>query len=159
MKVIVFISAALLFGYWAYLWIRFGIRDCLSRYSASQYPAWSYVLTISAMLLIPAMLDLTEGKTLQFVAFFAPVSLLIVGITPHWATSSVQYIVHHIGVGLAVLFSVIFTVLFHGLVWFILIAAVAAAILGLLWRKYWLWFAELCIYAAMYAAILYLLFR
>lgn len=159
MKTLVFISAALLFGYWAYLWIRFGIRDCLSRYSASHYPLWSYILTISAMLLVPAMLDLTEGKTLQFAAFFAPCSLLVVGITPRWATSSGQYVLHHIGVGLAVVFSVIFTALFHGLVWFILIAAVIAAIFGLIWRRYWLWFAELFIYSAMYAEIIYLLCR
>lgn len=158
MKILVLLSAILLFGYWVYLWTRFGIKDCLSRYSASHYPLWSYVIFIAAMLLVPPMLELTAGKMLQFVAFLAPVSLFLVAITPRWATSNGQYWVHNIGVISAVLFSGIFTVLFHNLAWFLLAGALLAATFGLIYKRYWLWFAELAIYAAMYAEILYLLF-
>ncbi len=159
MKILLIISAILLFGFWGYCWIRFGIHDCLSRFSKQCYPIWSYVLVISALLLVPIMIELSDGKMLQFAGFLAPVSLVLVGCTPDWATSQYEYILHNVGVGLAVVFSVIYTLLFPGLVWFILIAGVLAGILGLAFKKYWLWFAELAIYSAMYAEITYLLFQ
>ena len=159
MKILVLLSAILLFGYWVYLWIRFGIKDCFSRFSATHYPHWSYILFVSAMFLIPPMLELTDGKTLQFVAFLAPVSLFLVAITPRWATSNGQYWLHNAGVIAAVIFSVIFSILFRNLVWFLAGAAVLALIFGLIYKRSWMWFAELAIYSAMYAEITYLLFQ
>lgn len=159
MKILVLLSAILLFGYWTIAWIWCGIRDCLSRYSVEHYPAWSYILFTSAMLLIPPMLELTDGKTLQCVAFFAPVSLFLVAITPRWATSNGQYWLHNAGVIAAVIFSVIFSILFRNLVWFLAGAAVLAVIFGLIYKRTWMWFAELAIYSAMYAEITYLLFQ
>ena len=104
------------------------------------------------------MLELTDGKTLQFAAFLAPVSLFIVGCTPDWATSNFEYVLHNVGVCLAVAFSVVFTLLFPGLFWFLIGGTVFAVTFGLLFKREWLWFAELAVYLSMYGQITYLLY-
>lgn len=152
MIVLVILSAVLLFGFWAYCIFRYGFKDCLSRYSATTSPVWSYVLVLSAALLMPVMLEITEGEPLQFVAFLAPVSLFVVGLTPKWATNDVQYIIHNAGVIMAVIFSVSFSII-ENLVWYILGGAVLAAICGLIDKKRWLHYAEFAIYIAMFAEI------
>lgn len=152
MIVLVILSAVLLFGFWAYCIFRYGFKDCLSRYSSTTSPVWSYVLVLSAALLMPAMLEITEGKMLQFVAFLAPVSLFVVGITPKWATDNVQYIIHNAGVIMAVIFSVAFSII-GNLVWYVLAATLVAAVCGLIDRKHWLHYAEFALYIAMFAEI------
>lgn len=157
MKTLAIISAVMLFGFWFFCIFKYGFKDCLSRYSTHR-PWWSIALIGSAALLIPVMLELTEGKMMQFAGFLAPVSLFIVGVTNEWQKDDFQYWLHNIGVILAVLFSVVYTLMFHGFVWYILVGCLFAGVCGLIDKKRWLHYAEFAVYGAMYTEIFTLLF-
>lgn len=61
---------------------------------------WSLITFFVAALLAPAMINMAEGSSLQFLGFFAPLYLIIVSMTPEWASNDKQYRVHVIGASL-----------------------------------------------------------
>lgn len=157
--IITSVSLLLLFGFMAFCIIRFGLKDCFSRYSyewgiaPAALNLWSLDLIGSALLLAPVMLQLSEGNAWQFTGFLAPVAMLLVGFTPRWATGQGQYIVHNIGVGLAVLFSVIYCIAVPHLVWPILILACLAGIATLICKRAFVFWLEIAMYLAIYIVI------
>lgn len=62
----------------------YGVRDYVSdNYYISKWPwTFSVVMCTCALLLLPAMLD--KGGSFQFLAFFACVGLMLVGVEPHY---------------------------------------------------------------------------
>ena len=156
------LSYLILFGFMGYCIGHFGLKDCFSRYSMyfeerGLLNWWSFDIMGSAALLIPVMLELSEGNSWQFTGFLAPLSLFLVGCTPKWAYNQRQYRIHSLGVVLAVLFSIIYTIAVPGLVWPILILAVVAGIATLICKKAFIFWLEIAIYLAIYI-ILFIMF-
>lgn len=62
----------------------YGVREYVSdNYYIGRHPwIFSAVMCISALLLLPAMLD--KGGSFQFLAFLACVGLMLVGVEPHY---------------------------------------------------------------------------
>lgn len=156
------LSCLILFGFMGYCIGHFGLKDCFSRYSMyfeerGLLNWWSFDIIASAALLIPVMLELSEGNSWQFTGFLAPLSLFLVGLTPEWQIKMPQYIIHNIGVVLAVLFSVIYAICVPFLVWPILILAVIAGIATLIYKKVFIFWLEIAIYLAIYVILFIML--
>ena len=156
------LSFLALFGFMGFCIAKFGLKDCFSRYSMYYEKRgllnwWSFDVMGSAALLIPTMLELSEGNLWQFTGFLAPLSLFLVGCTPKWSISNAQYIIHNIGVALAVLFSVIYAILVPGLVWPILILGLVAGVAILIYRKAFVFWLEIAIYLAIYIILFIML--
>lgn len=157
-----FITAAsllLLSGFMAFCIARYGLKDCFSRYSYEWGTApeslnlWSLDLIASALLLMPVMLELSGGSKWQFLGFLAPISMLLVGFTPRWATNNGQYIVHNVGVVLATLFSIAYAIIIPLTVWPILILGALAGIATLIYRKAFIFWLEIAMYLAIYVVL------
>lgn len=154
------LSFLVLFGFMAFCIIRYGLKDCFSRYSYRWETApqalnwWSLDIIVSALLLMPLMLDLSDGNKWQFLGFLAPISMLLVGFTPRWATNNAQYIVHNTGVVLAALFSIAYAIIIPKTVWLILILGALAGIATLIYKKALIFWLEIAMYGAIYGILL-----
>ena len=154
------LSFLVLFGFMAFCIVRYGLKDCFSRYSYRWETApqalnwWSLDLIASALMLMPIMLDLSVGSKWQFLGFLAPISMLLVGFTPRWATNNAQYIVHNVGVVLATLFSIAYAVIIPKTVWLILILGALAGIATLIYKKAFIFWLEIAMYGAIYGILL-----
>lgn len=152
-------SLLLLFGFMTFCIVRFGLKDCFSRYSYEwdisprALNLWSADLILSALLLMPVMLELSGGNNWQFTGFLAPIAMLLVGFTPRWATMDRQYIFHNLGVGLAVAFSVIWCIAIPKLVWPMLILAVLAGAATLICKRAFIFWLEIAMYLAIYVVL------
>lgn len=159
------LSFLVLFGFMAFCIIRYGLKDCFSRYSYRWETApqalnwWSLDIIVSALLLMPIMLDLSDGNKWQFLGFLAPISMLLVGFTPRWATNNAQYIVHNVGVVLATLFSIAFAIIIPKTVWLILILGALAGIATLIYKKAFIFWLEIAMYVAIYGILLSMLVK
>lgn len=159
MIILVCLSALVLFGFMLYCIADWGLTDCFSRYSYKWGVApralnlWSVDIIGSAILLIPVMIELGTGSSWQFLGFLAPVSMFLVGLTPRWATNNTQYVVHNIGVVLAVIFSVAYAILIPKTVWAILILCVLAGIATIIKKKAFIFWLEIAMYLAIYVTI------
>lgn len=109
-------SFILLFGFIGLGIFQFGLLPSYSAYAskwAERIPLpnrlnlWSIVTIIAAVLLIPAMIEIGEGNYFQFLGFFAPLYLLVVGLTPAYETDARQKRIHICGAIICALFAVI----------------------------------------------------
>ena len=154
------LSFLVLFGFMTFCILRYGLKDCFSRYSYRWETApqalnwWSLDIIVSALLLMPLMLDLSVGSKWQFLGFLAPISMLLVGFTPRWATNNAQYIVHNVGVVLATLFSIAYAIIIPKTVWLILILGALAGIATLIYKKAFIFWLEIAMYGAIYGILL-----
>lgn len=123
MNVLVIISAILFFGFIAMGIGKFGLQPSYSIYSKywgetvplpNNLHLWSIVTIISALLLVPPMIEIGDGNSLQFLGFLTPLYLVCVALTPTWWKYDKEHILH-----------VIFTLLcvFAALFWCIKVAA------------------------------------
>ena len=83
---------------------KFGLLSCYSAYGEKWAPLspanlniWSVVTIAAALLLIPPMLATAVGNPLQFVCFFAPLYLILVGLTPDYKETKKKNLIHQIG--------------------------------------------------------------
>lgn len=98
------VSAALLFTFIGAGVIRFGLLDSYSAYASKWKRAvplnnvnvWSIVTCVAAFLICPPLLEVGLGSMWQFLGFLVPIYLMIVTLTPDWATDNGQYKVHSI---------------------------------------------------------------
>lgn len=89
-------SFVLLFGFIGLGIFKFGLLPSYSAYASKwaersllpkRLNPWSIVTILAAFLLMPVMIDLGEGGMMQFLGFFAPLYLIIVGLTPGYETN------------------------------------------------------------------------
>lgn len=121
---------------------------------------WSIVTVIVALLLACGMLEQGEGHPLQFLGFFAPVYLAIVAFTPEYQDQpgdddkKRQRIIHYIGTILCAAASVAW-VWFAGPQGTIFFSLIAALLLGILTRSInnsLIFWAEMAMFGAVFAA-------
>ena len=98
------ISMLLFIGFNAIGIKKFGLLSCYSAYGEKWIPLspanlniWSVVTIISALLLVPPMLATAVGSPIQFISFFAPLYLILVGLTPDYNSTNKKNIIHQIG--------------------------------------------------------------
>lgn len=152
MIILVCLSAFILFGFMLYCIANWGLVP-------QALNLWSIDIISSALLLTPVMIELGADSSWQFLGFLAPVSMFLVGVTPRWATNNTQYVVHNIGVILAVIFSVAYAILIPKSVWAILTLCVLAGIATIIKKKAFIFWLEIAMYLAIYTTITIQIFQ
>ena len=102
MKVCVILSILLLFGFITVSIRRYGLLNSYSAFSTkwlrdvhlSNTDVWGVVTFIAAFLMVPPMITAGEGSGWQFLGFFCPVYLILVGLTPEWESKPLQRKLH-----------------------------------------------------------------
>ena len=145
---------------------KYGLLSCYSAYgekwetyskehNISNTNIWSIVTIVSAMLLVPPALVTGEGNNFQFLCFFMPLYLFLVGLTPNY--NVVHKVIHVLGAGLCML-SMLIWLLFIVHQWFILLpVTVLAMIISMGTRTLessWLYYLEMIFYLTGYITLL-----
>jgi hypothetical protein len=97
METVLIISFAIFAIYVMYIFIKYGVRPSLSDsfYSAGYlFTGWCFVIGISVT---AVMLELSEGKWYQFIAFLAGSGLCLVGAAPRF--KAYERTTHYVGGG------------------------------------------------------------
>lgn len=159
------ISLAILAGFVALSVYRFGWRLSYSRYAAkwteflyidNHTHAWSIVTIVVALLLAFGTIEAGDESPLQFLGLFVPAYLGVVALTPEYETVRKQKIVHYIGTVICAVCSILW-IIFALRCWFYIPIAVAlcgaAAYLTKTYKKSYILWAELSLFAAVYGAV------
>ena len=162
------ISLAILAGFVALSVYRFGWRLSYSRYAAkwteflyidNHTHVWSIVTMVVAILLAFGTIEAGDESPLQFLGFFAPVYLGIVALTPEYESDDRkgQKVVHYVGTALCAACTILWLI-FTLRCWFyipiaVVLCGVAAYFTKTYKKSYILW-AELSLFAAVYGAVL-----
>lgn len=152
MMVLAVISFAVMSAYLITMAGLYGVREYVSdNYYIGRHPwIFSAVMCISALLLLPAMLD--KGGGFQFLAFLACVGLVLVGVEPHYKSEYSSKI--HAGGAI--------TALIAGMLWSMTICWQVAIIDASAWviyctlfkkRRYYV--GEVAALAAVYGTVLF----
>lgn len=160
------ISLALFAGFVALSVWKFGWQPSYSHFSAKWMEAvpmhnvnlWSLATIAAAMFMLPAMIERGEGNLLQCLGFFTPLYLIVVGFTPEWETNKQQHTVHIIGTVLCAAAALCWLLFVRHLWWVCLIAAAvmgAAAYFTKTWRTCYVFWLEMAMFAATYAAVIF----
>ena len=160
--IIIAISALMLFGFVALGVVKFGWLSCYSAYGPKWhefYPklnVWSVVTALSALLMVPVLLEQSAGNPWQFLGFLAPVSLTLVAASPNYQEGGFYNAIHQIGAWGGVLFIVLYTIFVNlKMLWVIIPLAAIAAVLGLWWKKGTLMFwGEMAVYLSTYIILI-----
>ena len=160
------LSLALFGGFVLLGFRRFGILSSYSSYARKWTEAvpinnhthlWSIVTIVTALLLVPAMIEAGDESPLQFLGFAAPVYLGVVGFTPEYETKHKQMVVHFIGTVICSAAAVLWLVIALREWYQIPIALAVFGVIGFLTqtlRKSYVLWLELSMFAAVYAAVL-----
>lgn len=158
--VLLIISAVLFFGFVLLNTVKFGLLDCYSAYGEKwqrqphELNWWTVVTVLSALLMIPVLLQNSEGQPWQAIGFLAPISLVLVGNTPNYKENKTAWWLHQIGAWGAVALIVAYILLIPGALWITCVTmAVALAITCIFGWQYITLFLELGMYAAIYAVL------
>lgn len=161
-------------GFVAFGVIKFGWQKSYSAFASKWTEAmpidnhthlWSIVTIVVAILLAFGMIEQGEGHPLQFLGFFAPIYLIIVGFTPEYqdkpgdddkmrAKRKRQRIIHYIGTILCTLCVIIWTYLAAPAAVLILpfiVAWIAGIVTKTIERSLIFW-SEMGMFAAVFAA-------
>lgn len=155
------ISFIMLFGFMFWGIFKFGIQSCYSAYAPlwdNWFPKlniWSMVTALSAALMVPVLLQQSEGSIYQFLGFLAPVSLFAVAGSPNYQTDKRAWWMHQIGAWSAVLFIVLYTILIPHMLWiiitYIVVALIVTGVCALCKKKdTWMLWAEQAVYLSIY---------
>ena len=158
-------SAGLFFGFVGVCIYIYGLKTCYSAYGpcwaktppySFTYNPWIIVTALTALLLVPVTIEISDGNPWQWTGFFCPALLLFVALTPDYGRNKMAGIVHTVCAGLAAILSVVYILCVFPKLWWLpvtyaSIAAVATVISG---KDYWcLWF-ELAAYLGIYTTVL-----
>lgn len=142
---------------------KFGWQRSYSAYAAKWTGAvpidnhthlWSIVTIVVAILLAFGMIEQGEGHPLQFLGFFAPIYLIIVGFTPEYQTVKKQRIIHIVGTILCALCAIIWTYMAAPAA-VLIVPFIAAWIAGIITKtieRSLIFWSEMGMFAAFFAA-------
>lgn len=163
MTAIVFLSFCILAAFIGLGVCLFGLLRSYSAYAAKwteELPlhnvhVWSLVTIVAAFLMVPPMIDAGEGNPLQFLGFFAPLYLILVGLTPEWETSKGQHRVHMAGAIVCALCAFAWLVLVRHLWYIVLIFALIFAGIAYLLKRFdaYVFWGEMIMFTSVYAAL------
>lgn len=155
------LSCSLFFVFVILCAIKFGIQSCYSAYGALWHAVerkvniWSAVTFTTAALLIPSILEATQGSPWQAVAFFCPALLMFVAATPNYTENKFVWTVHGASAGLSALMALLFiTFIAPGLWWLIAVYLCLSTVGVLVSGKYsaMFWY-EMAAYSIVYTAM------
>ena len=158
--IIIAISALMLFGFVALGVVKFGWLSCYSAYGPKWhefYPklnVWSVVTALSALLMVPVLLEQSAGNPWQFLGFLAPVSLTLVAASPDYQEGGFQNILHQVGAIGGALFILIYICIIPKLLWAVIPFACAAVSLGLKIKGTLLFWLEMAVYLSTYVILI-----
>ena len=155
---------------------RFGWRLSYSKYAKCWDEAvhihnvnlWSAVTIVAAILLCFGTIEAGSGSNLQFLGFMAPVYLAVVAFTPRYEgredddeadkrISRNQRITHYVGTAICAVTALLWLILTLDSRWWLPIAsfsaAAAAAVCTKTVRKSYVFWLEMAMFAAVYAAV------
>ena len=121
---------------------------------------WSAVTMVCALLLLVAMIGLGEDSKWQFLGFLAPVYLVIVSLTPNYQDEDKkkQKLLYIVAASVCAACSLLWIILVVHLWWVPLITfacAAAAAYFTKTWRACYIFWAEMAMFAAVYAITIF----
>ncbi len=165
------VVSLLMFVGFNYLCIKkYGLLSCYSAYGmkwegyTKEHPQlknlnlWSIVTIVSAALLLIPMLCSSKDSPLQFLCFFAPLHLFLVGFTPHYCKNKTAFIIHQIGAWGAVLCVLIWLFVIVKM-WAVIIPvftlAFVIAIGTRTTKKSYFYYLEMAIYLSTYLVLLF----
>lgn len=150
-------SSATLFTAFVILCVaKFGLLSCYSAYGPrfqkpSSFNLWTVVTGLTAVLLMPVMLDCSAGSAWQFTGFLCTVLLVFVALTPDYATIPLAEKVHLIcAIGSAIwaiayIFCVAPSFWWVPVAW-VTLATIASFVTG--FRQYWdFWYEMAAFYS------------
>jgi len=119
---------------------------------------WSIVTIVSAGLLFVPMLTSAKDSPLEFLCFFAPLYLFLVGFTPKYQENKTQNIVHQIGAWGCVI-CILLWLFFIVQMWAVLIPVfVLALVIGVATRTFipsCTYYLEMAMYLSTYLVLLF----
>ena len=156
------ISASLFLGFVLICIGQFGIQSCYSAYGplwhkeCPKVNIWSIVTFITAVLLVPPILELSKDNSWQAVAFFCPALLIFVAATPDYDVNKFTHIVHGAAAGISAVLSILFIIFFYPSLWLIPVAYLILAtdcmlIVGVWSAMFWY---EMTAYAMIYTLMI-----
>lgn len=158
------VSAFLLFTFISFGVGRFGLLESYSGYAEKWAEAvpmnnmnlWSVITTICAFLILPALLEVASASALQFLGFLVPVYLIVISLTPKWASDPTQFKVHAIFTILCALCALlwVFLVMHGALYFFISLAFVLTfAMLSGRLRSSWILWVEMLMFISVFVVL------
>ena len=163
-QILIYISALMLFEFVILGCIKYGLLDCYSAYAAKWHEffpklnIWSMVTALSALLMVPVLIEASNGSAWQFLGFLAPVSLTLVAASPEYAKDKFQWWMHQAGAWGAVLFVLLYVIFVAPKLFWILIPLALAALGNTLLKKgTWMFWFEMATYISTYAVIMFML--
>ena len=119
---------------------------------------WSIVTFAVAFLMVPPMVEAGEGSMLQCLGFFAPLYLIVVSLTPEWATDKKQRRVHVIGTILCAVAALAWLLFVRHLGWLVviicLVVCVAAGWKTKTLSRCKVFWAEMVMFASVYLSLI-----
>lgn len=102
MVVCVFLSMMLFYGFLYFCYLKYGLLNSYSAYATkwladvklSNTDVWGVLTFLVAFFMIPPMITVGEGNGWQFLGFFCPLYLMMVGLTPEWESKPLQRKLH-----------------------------------------------------------------
>lgn len=153
------LSAVLFFGFVILGITKYGLLSCYSAYGPlwhrgySKINWWQIITILSALLLVPVLLERKEGDPYQFLGFLAPISLTLVGISPGYQNSTFENIIHQTGAWSAILFIILYMLIVPSLLWIIGVYLVIALIIGLVLKGTLMFWGEMAMYLSTYTIL------
>ena len=155
--------------YWAYnmtVLAIFGAPYSLSKtyYLYQERKSWQRFMFPAMMvsmagLLLPAWLEISEGSSLQFMAFFAAAGIIFTGVAAAFMESKMTFGVHTAGAVFAAVFSLLWIIFVAHLWYFIVVWLVLVLIVALLSKtlktSYVYWFETIAFMSTFTAIIAY----
>lgn len=96
---------------------------------------WSVVTFLVAFLMLPPMIEAGDGSLWQCLGFFAPLYLIVVALTPDWATDRRQLWIHRIGAGICAVMALLWLVIIRGDLGLTFVIYIACAVAGTVSRS------------------------
>lgn len=163
--ILVAISCLLFFGFVCYNTGKFGLQDCYSAYGPlwheqnPKFNIWSLFTFITPLIMLPAILEASDGSIWQFTSFLCLAPMFFVALTPDYQHHGIQQVIHRVCAAISAVFSILFTALVAPqLAWFMLgyviIATVCTFAFG---KKNWMFWFEMAAYASLYTVLFFLI--
>ena len=99
-------------------------------YPEAQVNLWSVVTVTAAFNMVPPMIEAGDGSMVQCLGFFAPIYLIIVGLTPKWEQDRKQLWIHRIGAGISAILALLWLTIIREDLGLTFVAMVAALVAG-----------------------------
>ena len=155
------LSCALFFGFVALCVAKFGLQSCYSAYgplwreALPEFNIWSAVTLATAFLLIPPLLESSDGNPWQYTGFLCPALIMFVALTPDYNKGGMPLTVHSFCAAGGALFAVLYIIFVAPQLWWLIVLYLGLATAAMLHCGRWsfvFWY-EMAAYAATYTVM------